>query len=388
MHDSLSCSELLSAFLDGELDESTTTTLFYTLAHNQDIQMEMRELIAVRNGFRGGLLTPPDALQQALHRRLGFSEPAVASTTAPSVAGLARSTPFLMVIAALTASLLTFLFVSPASEVQRMAIAVPHFDMVLPVSTAHPNSAQQLRPSVEHATMQQSRQAVYHEQTTDALPPVSSPEQIVSDGISRIEQAEQHQLAAAVVRPEQRHLTSVEETLPPVNELSPGAASGPDGERRFGLSLRGFSGRSFPDIDIRPLAEPPVNNIAAGLLYRLDDHHALGIEAGQESLLQRYDGVNAGGNRIMVEQNYLALWGGVAYRYTLLPGHALQPFGGIVLGGTATGPMARLTLGAGYRLGAVSLTAGIEGMLHTFRYQDRWFFTQKINATYGISFHF
>lgn len=394
MNSPLSYSELLSAFLDGELDESTTTALFYTLAHDQDLQLEMRQLIAVRNGFRGGLLTPPEALKHDLQRRLGFPEPVLtpitAATSTSPVARIAQGKPFLMFITALTTSLLTFLLIHTVSEPNRPAPLAPRLDMFLPAPTQNASAYSHGRTISTGISTQRRQQRI-------AEPPrpvvagrnISPAGQILSEDGSLIEQVNQWQPEAVAITPELPIVaTTVHEQPVTVDEEpAPSSASETNNERSFSLSLRGFSGRSFPAIDLEPLAEPPINNIAAGLLYRLDDHHALGIELGQENLLQRYDGVR-NGTGITIEQNYLALWGGVSYRYTLNPSQALQPFGGIVLGGTQTGPMGRLTLGVAYQLGSVSLTAGVEGMLHAFRYQNRWFSTQKINATYGVSFYF
>lgn len=394
MNSPLSYSELLSAFLDGELDESATTALFYTLAHDQDLQLEMRQLIAVRNGFRGGLLTPPEALKYDLQRRLGFPEPvltpiAAATSTSP-VARIAQGKPFLMFITALTASLLTFLMIHTVSEPNRPAPLAPRLDMFLPAQT-HNTSVYSHGRTVSTGTSHQRRQQWIAEPARPVVAErnTSPAGQILSDDGSLIEQVHQWQPEAVAITPELPTVTPAVHLQPATTdeETSLFSASKNTSERNFSLSLRGFAGRSFPAIDLEPLAEPPVNNIAAGLLYQLDDHHTLGIELGQENLLQRYEGIR-NGTGITIEQNYLALWGGVSYRYTLTPSQALQPFGGIVLGGTQTGPMGRLTLGVAYQLGSVSLTAGVEGMLHAFRYQNRWFSTQKINATYGVSFYF
>ena len=48
-HEFLSASEQLTSFLDGELDSTETSSLFYELAQNPELQEEMKDLILIRN---------------------------------------------------------------------------------------------------------------------------------------------------------------------------------------------------------------------------------------------------------------------------------------------------------------------------------------------------
>jgi hypothetical protein len=174
---------------------------------------------------------------------------------------------------------------------------------------------------------------------------------------------------------------------PPV--ILPGTDPTQEGEQ-FSLSLRGFASRSSPEFDLDPLTDPPLNNVAIGMLYNLTDHHALGIEFGQEHFMQWYEG-EVNGEHVSVEQNYLALWGGVVYQYRF---GSIEELGGLepvvrgMAGGMRTGPLGRLTLGSQIDWGRVTLMAGAEGVLALYPYQGRWFASRTLGATYGFSIQF
>ena len=62
--ENMNASELLTAFLDGELDASESQHLFYQLANDPELQDEMQELIAMKSAFKDSKVQPPPALKQ------------------------------------------------------------------------------------------------------------------------------------------------------------------------------------------------------------------------------------------------------------------------------------------------------------------------------------
>lgn len=74
---SLTPSELLHAYMDGELDAGLETSLFAALNNNMDLRTEMRELLALRNAVKRdrAVLVPPLTATAGVFGALGMSAP-------------------------------------------------------------------------------------------------------------------------------------------------------------------------------------------------------------------------------------------------------------------------------------------------------------------------
>ena len=56
----------------------------------------------------------------------------------------------------------------------------------------------------------------------------------------------------------------------------------------FSLQLRGFTAKSFTDVDVKSNATPLLNDFGVAMFYDLGKHTAIGVEIGQENFLQKY----------------------------------------------------------------------------------------------------
>jgi hypothetical protein len=151
----------------------------------------------------------------------------------------------------------------------------------------------------------------------------------------------------------------------------------------FSLTLRGFTTHSFVDQNQAPSFSPFINNVSIGFQYDLSKEDAVFMEAGQESVVQRFTG-RENNYTIQYDQTYHAPWVMIGWQHRFDAGKSLRPLIRVGAGGMETGPMARMMIGAEYDLTrTITLIGGIEGMSTFYSYQGRWFSTQKAGITYG-----
>ncbi|MEO6046070.1 MAG: hypothetical protein ABIQ57_01220, partial [Candidatus Kapaibacterium sp.] len=402
MNEHLNPSELLCAFLDNELDVAETSTLFYALANDHDLQTEMRQLLAMRSA-QIPPVAPPDRLRENIMAFTGLAAPALIPPASGAPVNFWRkmfqSRPFLMLMSAGLATLVTTLVLAsgtarettqtmkPTSHATDTAQpAAPHAtangispaeNSPAPIArgnasaTVGESSGNPLRAGLGDitapangisATMRRDRRPVYH-----------------ADRITEPFRASAHaghqDLNGASGSANLPNDPARRNSLPTIMEsritsVPPVFAAGADNalrvdhplpatpfetddrdddavDERFALELRAFNATSFPSPNISPLIVPPVNNFGAGISYALSRHHAVGIEFGQENFLQEYQNADLT-DRIYYQQNYLALWGVASYRFSLGAIRSLDgidPFASVSLGGTGGGPLGRGMIG-------------------------------------------
>jgi anti-sigma factor RsiW len=420
-------SELLSSYLDGELDADETGTLLSRLAHDSDLQAEMRDMLMLRQGFRAELFTPTPDLTEKVFQRTVLADQSARIGSGTASAGISGSRGQVLLaalISGVASSLLTLLVVTqviPGSRVAGSVSTGSVKDMpIAPVATVPHTSARMdsgavMAPAAaSSATIVAAQPATVATSVTTKRSTVAGSRHVrIATKATAVPSVSSNSAASSVAESRQ-FLTSIDRlmvqaapvvmadsmmssTQEPTVRLLPGdtpvilsRASPEQGDEKFSLSLRGFTSRSFPEFTLDPLTDPPLNNIAIGMLYNLSDHHALGVEFGQEHFMQRYEGT-ANGGHVTFDQNYLALWGGAVYQYRF---GRIEEFGGIepvargMVGGMRTGPLGRLTLGAQLDYGRVVFMAGAEGALAVYTYQGRWFASRTLGATYGFSIQF
>jgi hypothetical protein len=151
----------------------------------------------------------------------------------------------------------------------------------------------------------------------------------------------------------------------------------------FSLTLRGFTTHSFVDQKVTPNFNPFINNVSVGFQYDLSKEDALFVEAGQESVVQRFTGIE-NNYTIQYDQTYHAPWAMIGWQHRFDGGNSFKPLIRVGGGAMETGPMARMTIGVEYDLTRnITLIGGIEGMSTFYSYKGQWFSTQKAGITYG-----
>jgi hypothetical protein len=151
----------------------------------------------------------------------------------------------------------------------------------------------------------------------------------------------------------------------------------------FSLTLRGFTTHSFVDQKVTPNFNPFINNVSAGFQYDLSKEDAVFVELGQESVVQRFTGIE-NNYTIQYDQTYHAPWAMIGWQHRFHGGNSFKPLIRVGGGAMETGPMARMTIGVEYDLTRnITLIGGIEGMSTFYSYKGQWFSTQKAGITYG-----
>jgi len=401
---------MLHAFLDGELDSANEELLFEKLSSDSALRAEMQQHLAMRKAIQhdNEAFTPPASATSAVFAALGFSLPPLAAEAAPAGAMGAAGGVGAAGSATTGAGSGTFRQVTLSTAAAVLAILAALFlSMQFPAITPDLSGTAQRVVSVPPTTLEI--------QETPALGdlPVAAPAAAIPANRAAAAAAEVQEQASP--SRDMRILDAREPGTRPIAALTPLETPAPEPERiRAGdvqffnlvsppdgvtLYARNVALRSDPAPAVVSQSEPWFHNMNIGALYALSDHHAIGIEGGQEAFPQTFSGLE-GGRSVRYEQNPMAYWATAVYQFN---GDALLPhvhpfvqaqaggaFGQAASGGMYwLGPLARATLGIKLRpFERIAVVAGVEGTMLLYRFQGSWFDTNKIGLTYGVSYEF
>ena len=380
-------SEMITLYMDGELPDALQPSLFAMLSEQAELRQEMQDHFTVRRHMDTNLIAPPLELEESIMRRIG-AVTVGASLNNPVSTGLATSAtawfgkvvqPLMFVLLGATLSGMYFAFNTDKSEqiVQIM--------------------------KQENAPIQQIMQSPVINATNNAqilnMPSkrIASPMPVTNnmDIASMIEDDEQINNSNAEVKPTPEIAQQAVNTAP-VDVIAPNNAQQIDIPKKelqaiinseetspFSLTLRGFTTHSFVDQKVTPNFNPFINNVSAGFQYDLSKEDAVFIELGQESVVQRFTGIE-NNYTIQYDQTYHAPWAMIGWQHRFHGGNSFKPLIRVGGGAMETGPMARMTIGVEYDLTRnITLIGGIEGMSTFYSYKGQWFSTQKAGITYG-----
>ena len=380
-------SEMITLYMDGELPDALQPSLFAMLSEQAELRQEMQDHFTVRRHMDTNLIAPPLELEESIMRRIG-AVTVGASLNNPISTGLATSAtawfgkvvqPLMFVLLGATLSGMYFAFNNDKSEqiVQMM--------------------------KQENAPIQQIMQSPVINATNNAqilnMPSkrIASPMPVTNnmDIASMIEDDEQINNSNAEVKPTPEIAQQAVNTAPvdvivpnntqqidiPKKELQ--AIINSEETSPFSLTLRGFTTHSFVDQKVTPNFNPFINNVSAGFQYDLSKEDAVFVEVGQESVVQRFTGIE-NNYTIQYDQTYHAPWAMIGWQHRFHGGNSFKPLIRVGGGAMETGPMARMTIGVEYDLTRnITLIGGIEGMSTFYSYKGQWFSTQKAGITYG-----
>jgi hypothetical protein len=380
-------SEMITLYMDGELPDALQPSLFAMLSEQAELRQEMQDHFTVRRHMDTNLIAPPLELEESIMRRIG-AVTVGASLNNPVTTGLATSAtawfgkvvqPLMFVLLGATLSGMYFAFNTDKSEqiVEMM--------------------------KQENAPIQQIMQSPSINATNDAQVLNMPSKRIAShmpvtknmNVASMIEDDKQINNSNAEVKPTPEIAQQTVNTAPadvivpnntqqidiPKKELQ--AIIDSEETSPFSLTLRGFTTHSFVDQKVTPNFNPFINNVSVGFQYDLSKEDALFVEAGQESVVQRFTGIE-NNYTIQYDQTYHAPWAMIGWQHRFDGGNSFKPLIRVGGGAMETGPMARMTIGVEYDLTRnITLIGGIEGMSTFYSYKGQWFSTQKAGITYG-----
>lgn len=412
MLDSMTPSEMLSIYMDGELDEQSTSSLFYMMAQDPELQLEMQQLMTLRSATTSASLQVPAHLKNAvIMQTVGNNAGKTTSGFIPTLG--------LMVGAAAIASISTaWYFLSDSSNNTENVIkgnsstqqmesrAIPdepnkntvqsfvaiknnstdglESTTVLSTGTLLSNSRTITSASSSRKGDKVSDEPTIHDVYAQTLAQETN---VVSNTESEISQTQVSINQSILLQPTFGVFNGGSRGMrPELAQLSDNVTN--DNElQTVEISLRGIAPTSFQNTSF----EAPTRsfgNWGATVFYIADENNALGVEAGYDKWVQVYDG-KEGDTSVRYEQHFNALTMGLAYRHLFATQEWLsgaQPFlqGGV--GATAVGPMGKVALGLRYSLMSnVSVSAGFEASLLAYQYKGSVFSSQRAGFVYSIN---
>lgn len=389
----LTPSEMLCAFLDGELESGEAEILFLTMAQSPDLQAEMREYVILRNTVQAiPLFTPPEHLKAAILEKVGLAE-----KKATPFAIFAHNRAVLMTVSAIISSILTLWMIN--SSVEKLIAEVPNNESVLSQKIYEPK---QVPKSAEIAksgnfTAKSSRN-LSNLSSNFVSKPVSS---ILQEKISAISEEPISNVASneQAITPELRNSIHSAEINSNFNQplfSSPATQSFPllfgsqiSAVQNFTLNMRSLSSNSMNENNLSAPLQNSAIEINVALLYRLSENDAIGVEFGRENFLQQFTGTEKGLS-VRYEQSYSALCAGASFQHKFdIDDEVVEPFTRMMIGGTSVGPLGKCLLGLGFSLSdEFTVSTGIEASYLLFQYQQQWFSTQKLGVVLGTSLKF
>jgi len=380
-------SEMITLYMDGELPDALQPSLFAMLSEQAELRQEMQDHFTVRRHMDTNLIAPPLELEESIMRRIG-AVTVGASLNNPVSTGLATSAtawfgkvvqPLMFVLLGATLSGMYFAFNTDKSEqiVQMMKQENAPIQQIMqsPVINATNNSQILNLPSKRIAS------SMPVTKNMDIASMIEDDEQINNSNAEvkptpEIAQQAVTPLLADVIEPNNAQQIDI-----PKKELQ--AIINSEETSPFSLTLRGFTTHSFVDQKVTPNFNPFINNVSAGFQYDLSKEDAVFVELGQESVVQRFTGIE-NNYTIQYDQTYHAPWAMIGWQHRFHGGNSFKPLIRVGGGAMETGPMARMTIGVEYDLTRnITLIGGIEGMSTFYSYKGQWFSTQKAGITYG-----
>jgi hypothetical protein len=380
-------SEMITLYMDGELPDALQPSLFAMLSEQAELRQEMQDHFTVRRHMDTNLIAPPLELEESIMRRIG-AVTVGASLNNPVTTGLATSAtawfgkvvqPLMFVLLGATLSGMYFAFNTDKSEqiVQMMKQENAPIQQIMqsPVINATNNSQILNMPSKRIASPMPVTNNM------DIASMIEDDKQINNSNAElmptpEIAQQTVNTAPADVIVPNNTQQIDI-----PKKELQ--AIIDSEETSPFSLTLRGFTTHSFVDQKVTPNFNPFINNVSVGFQYDLSKEDALFVEAGQESVVQRFTGIE-NNYTIQYDQTYHAPWAMIGWQHRFDGGNSFKPLIRVGGGAMETGPMARMTIGVEYDLTRnITLIGGIEGMSTFYSYKGQWFSTQKAGITYG-----
>jgi hypothetical protein len=380
-------SEMITLYMDGELPDALQPSLFAMLSEQAELRQEMQDHFTVRRHMDTNLIAPPLELEESIMRRIG-AVTVGASLNNPVSTGLATSAtawigkvvqPLMFVLLGATLSGMYFAFNTDKSEqiVQMMKQENAPIQQIMqsPVINATNNSQILNMPSKRIASPMPVTNNM------DIASMIEDDKQINNSNAElmptpEIAQQTVNTAPADVIVPNNTQQIDI-----PKKELQ--AIIDSEETSPFSLTLRGFTTHSFVDQKVTPNFNPFINNVSVGFQYDLSKEDALFVEAGQESVVQRFTGIE-NNYTIQYDQTYHAPWAMIGWQHRFDGGNSFKPLIRVGGGAMETGPMARMTIGVEYDLTRnITLIGGIEGMSTFYSYKGQWFSTQKAGITYG-----
>jgi hypothetical protein len=392
----------LNMLLDGELSTARATEVYKLLMEESAVRAQFHRMLLLRSTVQQDMeqLAPSEASREAIFGALGFSTAPAAPAVIEGVRTVAwwNRLPGYLTAAVVGAVGMYFFLMSESPDTytartspvaQSSGTTRPAMPNQPTVAVQTPQGATDNAPPRQHmqyrsqhrsrinAVVADNVRSLDSASSTNLSGTIGDGDDIGATALKTLDHSAAQELAAKTPIIIQHNPIIVQQIAAP-NAAEPSPVA---------LQLRGIAARSFPGATIAPQSNPWFKDMAVSASYVLDAHHSIGIEAGQEAIMQQYRGIEHD-STVRYEQNPMMFWGGIQYQYSTGPITALEGirlYGSVLAGATKFGPVGRAGAGLQYNLdNRVRLLAGIEGTALAYPFQDQWFMSRKLGFTYGI----
>ena len=405
-------SEMLSLYTDGQLNETEQQVLFAELAQNSTLREELTHTLLIRNTLRADKPSVPAQLRASVLDKAGIA-PVPASSTA-STGGIHWLGGIKKVGSHTAAFILGILLMVGFNSFLGSSVQPSLHTNATTANTTTTTQTQQEHiqpttsyPVIASRNIARGNRVQLHKSTDNNLPQSvlnvnparRTPEyegntnNIPEQGNSTTTPAGNDNIAT--------HVANLNGAVPQVvqNMSAPMPTSVTQAARvqsslPFSMEVRGFAAQSFPQFDLPGLINPPVNNFAASVSWIASNTTSLGIELGQETILQEYEIPNNAGGRTIIKQNHLGLWGGVQAQYIISKPEqesflSVSPAVRGTVGATRMGPMFRMSGGALIGINSrADLALFLESSLFSYQQNSVWHSTTKLGTSLGLCIYF
>lgn len=418
-------SELLTYYLDGELDPMHEQELLSELAVNTELEAELTDMLAIRSSVRAEInaeCVPADATH-AIFSAIGIGS----ATTTGTITGSATQASFysnrviryasvLLLVGAIV--YLFFNITDKESKIENLQNQLSYLSGQIsekagkPVKESTPsvdeNSSKYEYPVITSSEVD-NRQKNNLKVNTFSIKPIETKNNndntqqktaVSANSIEFLPEVSEAKIALHSKEFSNRNLSDM-----PGNNVFPATTHGltitnlSNNTGDYMISLRGVNPNSFPAPKFS-ITMPVFSNIGIGI-YRsfrglagedgFVEDVKIGFEFGQEPFSQEFY-VNKQGQTNIRKQNPLLFWCTAACRVDFTPNivfNELQPYSQIEIGGTQIGPIIKLQTGLNLDItGGLGVQAGIEGSSLLFNNQTKWYSSEKLSIFYGMTIKF
>ncbi len=408
---------IIHDFLDGSLSNEKEAELFYSLSSDDELRMELKEQLAIKNAIKGDLKakTPKVASTMAIFSELGFTPPPVANI--PNT-GSAVTSPLSKVAAVLskyTGFIATGITAALTTAVVMLMLLEPE---IFSNSDLASVSKDKITVSEQNDNQNNNNQ--------NQIPVISSEEDTKQESVATADNKETvvyKYIYITKEKPEAKDVAQVESIVKQLHQSEPASRSLPSaieskvvfpiyqspvsntivGAYRFdkteeisssnyGIVIEFRSAKDWTNSNgLNPASYQDWNNISLGLFKSVNEEFMLGVEYRRENFYLDFKGIEGENDMYKYEvyPNLSSLTAAVRYSPDFMKFYDLSPFLQLSLGANNAGPIGRFFVGTEYSPHqSYSLIFGIDGSAMRYNFQNVDYTSQKYGIQFGASFKF
>ncbi len=413
--------KLIHKFLDGELTSEQETEFFYDLSSDDDMRMELKEQLAIKNAIRGDIKasTPKAASTMAIFSELGFTPPPVADVPASGGAVVPPVNSVWSVLSKYSG----FIWTGLATAVTTIFVMLFLMEPGNSNGTYVANNNATENSNVTEVTLNNSNNSVPITESTSS--------DLNNDAIDQSIQAEQKVVYKYIYITKEKpkteevkeienivkdihksdiaenDLASLHSEVIPVYDASldtpalidnkqslhgPTAVMRDENSNAYGIIFEFRTAKDWTNsAGLNPSHYQDWNNTSIGIFKELDTEFALGLEYRRENFYLDFQGTE-GTNQLYkyeVYPNISSLTAAVRYSPEFLRWYNFSPFAQVALGANNVGPVGRFLVGTQFSpSGSYALIFGINGSAMRYNFQGTDYTSNKFGIQFGASFRF